>query len=378
GMGARAGEAKHFLRLIRPWAPLLAAPSIYVLLQAVPLPYAENPIWRATRDALNEPVLGFVSVDPGSTLRAFGVSLLIVTLTLVAAVTSIEPRRAQRLLFVLIGTSVIAALVLFFGSFGLRLDRSLTAVLLASSALGFIFCAAGCLYVVERMGIERTEPKKNRFASLLMLVIFSAAAAICALALLRVASSQAIFATACGFVVLGALVVARRLGVGFSVASGIVFVPILLALFIAAAQTRGSGDATIRFASTVQAAAIGPLVADASIFGSGAGTLGKLLPIYGIHKPSDFTATAASILTVEIGRAGLGLLALVAICATLLLIRGAIVRNRYSYFPAAAASSIILVGLGAFVDSSLFKTPILILLAAVVGLGLAQSVSRTL
>ena len=61
-----------------------------------------------------------------------------------------------------------------------------------------------------------------------------------------------------------------------------------------------------------------------------------------------------------------------------LLLRGALQRGRDSYYPAAGAGCVIILMLEAFCDDSLFGTTVVICTMVALGLGFAQSVSRTI
>src|SRR5437868_9127870 len=66
------GEIAIAARLLKRFSVALLFPILWIVLQAIPLPFASlvNPIWSTTAIALNEASLsGRISLDPGATLR---------------------------------------------------------------------------------------------------------------------------------------------------------------------------------------------------------------------------------------------------------------------------------------------------------------------
>jgi len=119
---------------------------------------------------------------------------------------------------------------------------------------------------------------------------------------------------------------------------------------------------------------------DASWAGSGAGSYESLVPIYrsvddGV---SDLSApTTASAIMVEVGLPMLWFTAIIAIVAIVVLLRGALLRGRDWVYATAAGSYIITMSLLAFTSVGSLSTITSVILATVVGLGFAQSKSRT-
>ena len=114
--------------------------------------------------------------------------------------------------------------------------------------------------------------------------------------------------------------------------------------------------------------------------GTGAGTFSALLPIY--RDIDDATVlvgapTTAAQVIIEMGRPALWIFVIMMIVATGLLLRGAVIRGRDLFYAMGAAGCAITLTVEAFVDASLTGTAIVILAMAILGLGLAQSASRT-
>jgi hypothetical protein len=119
------------------------------------------------------------------------------------------------------------------------------------------------------------------------------------------------------------------------------------------------------------------MIADNPV-GTGFGTFRSLLPIYrNIDDVNVLAPTTAPQVMIEMGRPALWIFVLMMILATGLLMRGAANRGRDSFYAAGAAGCAITLTVEAFVDVSLTGTAVVILATAVLGLGLAQSASRT-
>jgi hypothetical protein len=119
------------------------------------------------------------------------------------------------------------------------------------------------------------------------------------------------------------------------------------------------------------------ILSDTSWPGTGAATYAPLLPIYQELGSSVTKApSTTSAFAIELGWP----MALFTIAATIgliaILYRGALVRGRDSFYPAAAAACTIIILGQAFCDTSLLHSCVAVVGDAVIGLGLAQSVSR--
>jgi len=120
------------------------------------------------------------------------------------------------------------------------------------------------------------------------------------------------------------------------------------------------------------------LLSDASWAGSGVGTYQASAATYrdtaGFPRPAPINTVSSAIL----GWGYLGVCLLAAILTQLFvtLFRGAFNRGRDSFFAAAAAACLVTIFCETFCDASLIDTTFQILVAIVIGLGLAQTVGR--
>jgi hypothetical protein len=93
---------------------------------------------------------------------------------------------------------------------------------------------------------------------------------------------------------------------------------------------------------------------------------------------SPVAPTAAAAITVEFGKALLWTIIILIAVAMTLLLRAALRRGRDSFYPAAGASCLVVLLLQSFGDTGLFGTAVSIIGAAMLGLAVVQSKSRTL
>ena len=121
------------------------------------------------------------------------------------------------------------------------------------------------------------------------------------------------------------------------------------------------------------------LLAETSWTGTGAGTFAAVLPIYqNIDEltTGEIAPTAAAAIAVEMGRPIFWVILAAVIALVLILMRGALRRQRDSYYSIAGASCIVTTALLSFGNSALLTTPISIIAAVAIGIAIAQSKSR--
>ena len=88
-------------------------------------------------------------------------------------------------------------------------------------------------------------------------------------------------------------------------------------------------------------------------------------------------AARARDIAIELGWFGLCAILLIAAVVCVLLLRGALQRGRDSFYATAAAGGVVLITVEAFCDASLVDVAASTMAAVLLGLGVAQSVSRT-
>lgn len=388
-------EAGHVRQLLRPFVIAAAVPAALMLLQILPNPISSwnHPVWVAAADALGRPIFGSISLSPGDTLLALTRYVTAMALLFTAAALTVDRSRAETVLATFTAVSTLAALVLIvhdaggFYFLGEVTSTEPRATIHALSGFGLILSATGIIQSIERYETRRSrsEHRIARSTFVLTAAVWAIAFALCALALALFSPGSARFAAVCGLATLLAVTAVRRLGL--ETRSSFVLIAVVLALplaFVAHRLLVGSGDLTLRFvAHSPQPflAMVGRMIGDTGWLGAGAGSFAALLPVYqgadAALPVMTVAPSAAAEILIGLGRPALFLILLGAGAAAIYLLRGALGRGRDSFFPAAAAGVLLAALVAGFADPGLFATSTIVVIAGILGFGLAQSVGRT-
>ena len=382
-------EAGYLAKLARPLAIALALPAAWMVIQIVPVPSAarlSHPIWASAEAGLGMPLQGSISVDPGLTLVALAHYMTLASLLFVAAAATVDRQRAEWVLHGLVcATAVFAVLSIAQSLVGLPFVATsgprLKMVLLGGVCLGALVAGTGMIRAYERHETRRAkvEGSFSRFAR--DFGANFAALALCCVALGLAAGKQEIFCAACGLGALALVVVARRLAIGLW-ASTLLAAFATLVVLVLAVRSDGQGDFTLRYANAPAPliADVDHLVTDTPWAGSGAGSFTSVIPIYrDIDVSADARAapTSAAQILIEMGEPALWVIVITMLAFAGFLLRGAVRRGRDSFYPAAALGAVVVLTLGAFCDASALSTAVALLATTLLGLGLAQSQSRS-
>lgn len=385
--GIRPSEADHLWRLLGPVAPVLAIPAVWILLQAVPMPIPgfANPVWSSAATALGRSVLGSISIDPGDTLLGLARYLTFAGMITATTIASLDRRRAEWVLFWLTGICTLMSAVSITRSFDITVI-GVPAGLIGRAAptgagvLGTIVAACAIICTVERRETRCSseEGRLNAFGP--KLAVFVAALAICWLSLAN--RPAAAFAAVCGTAAVVLIQATRRFALSPWMSATMAIVAIALASAFAVDQQGSARDLTLRFATNAPPTTISlaaRVIADARWTGAGAGTFASLIPIY--RDPDEASAvdapTTASAVAIELGRPSLLIAVMMMIGATAFFIRAALRRGRDSFYAAAGAACALAMTVEAFADATAIAPAPQIIAAAILGLALGQSVSRT-
>ena len=393
-----AEESRHLRRVFFPLVIVLTIPALWILIQAISFPasHLAHPIWSSAAAALNDPALGRISIDPGATVVAWVRYSCVVGIIFASAAVTIDRRRAEMVLFWLTGvTTTVAAMLIFDDSgaanviatdFGIRelgtLAAAPTSLSLMSSIsiVGTTVALAAAIHALERYETRRSTAEMTFGKFLLRFAACLGALAICWFAISS--REPQIFAAACGTATLVIIEVIRRLGTGRVASAAIALAAIAIAVTVAAVQPTDRSELVLRFAASAPPSILAmtsQMISDTHWTGSGAGTFSALASIYrDIDDPDAPQApTTAAAIVVELGQPALSLSIIAIVASTALLVAGALRRGRDSFYPAAGAACIIALMVEAFTDAALLSTAVQIVVAVVVGLGLAHSKSRT-
>jgi hypothetical protein len=388
----RQGEADFLLTVIRPIVGFAIIVALWGLFQLLPLKSVglAHPIWQSAEQALGYPVSGSISIDPGATLLALGQYLSTLAVALLAAAVAVNRERAESVLSALMGATALVAVVMIghdaLGFNFLNEDNGSSARAQArtSIALGVIFSVAALMRTFERYDTSHVRLERSVTTPVRTFVACATALTFCLIGLALDLTLNLMFIVTYGVGSLLAVVAIRRIGLGFWGCLAIGAAASLVAITtITSHPIIRMVDLSLAFASNKPEALISitqRILADAPWTGTGAGTFAALLPIYqqaGEIVTHVVAPTAASKIAIELGRPMLWAIVIIVIFEIVVLLRGALQRGRDSFYPAAGASSLILLLLWSFCDNGVLGSPVHICAAAILGLATAQCKSRT-
>jgi hypothetical protein len=383
----RPGETTFLVLVSRALLVAAAIPMLWVILQILPLHLLAHPIWRSAETVLQHPIAGSISVDPGASVIALGRYLIIAAVAFLSAAVAVDRLRAKWILFALsAATTVIAVIVI---SHDLLFPDGWLASMpheqaIDCAGLGTMIAGAACIRSFERYETHRMRAQRSKAILMQNLVIFGAALVTCGVALALAATKQVIFATVFGLGVLACIVIIRRFGLGLFGIGGMTLLGIgIIIIIVMAVEPTTRGTSTLlAFASEPSPATTVSqrMLNDAPLVGTGAGTFAALAPIYremGDPPSGSVASTAAVTLAIELGSPMLWLITVAAANGIVVLLRASLQRGRDSFYPAMAGAASVTLLLAAFANAGLLGNATGLIAAATVGLGFAQSKSRT-
>jgi hypothetical protein len=378
----RPDETKFFVSIIRPLATIAAVPTLWMLVQVLPLGTLVNPMWKSAETALGHPLVGTISIDLGASVLALSQYLCTIAVVFLSAAVAVDRLRAEWLLFALSGAcALIGLIVLLHVSFpsGSGLPPFDPAPAINCAAIGTIIASAAGI-----RAIERYETRRLSLPVLLRTSIASTVAlAICIVALLLGGTFQVLIAAACGCATLAWLKFMRRfapLGLSFTAVTVLVTI---VAIFLTIVRPIERGETLLlafTTSSSVTTAASERMLADAPLVGTGAGTFAALLPIYretiDDSPAAPMAATTAATLAIELGQPMFWLIVAATVASIFVLFRASLRRGRDSFYPAMGGSCLVTLLLLAFNNGGLLGTATSLIAAVALGLAVAQSKSR--
>jgi hypothetical protein len=379
-----AVEMAHLFRVMRPYLFCAAIPALWMVVQSLPMPIRglEHPIWRSAESALGRQVWGAVSADPGATVVLLTRYLAAMGATIAVAASSIDRRHAERIQSCLgVVTALFAAVVIFGNAFAFDLhELNASWSFSAIGAIGILVNAAMVVRTIERNETRRDRADDSALRVDVDMALGALGVVICATSLLF-APVALVSCAGCGILVFAVVVSVRRLQLEAWMTLTFAAAAILLAVTFLVMNWGGSPvDPTLRFADSTGAliSVSQRMLVDWLWTGTGAGTFGTLLPIY--HQINDVdigggVPTTAAAIAIELGRPMLWVVMAGSIFSVLLLLKGARHRVRDSFYSISAAACFVVVVLKMYCDASLLRTETIIVIAAIMGLGIAQSTS---
>jgi hypothetical protein len=381
----RPGEAEFLVSIVRPAAALAAVPVLWILLQALPFGFLANPIWTSAKLALGRSIVGSISVDPAASIIALGQYLTLGAVAFLSAAVAVDRVRAEWLLFAMTGVSAVFALLLMaHGLFSPVLEFSafMNAQAADCAAMGAVIAGAACMRSLERYESRHGRSHASVPTLLWTLGACGVALVLCVAAVIFQEPPEILFATACGVLIIIWIIVVRRFRLGAWGVVPFVVVVIGVALLVFATHPVERGhSALLAFApSSSQRVVSERMLEDAPLVGTGAGTFTARVPIYrAIDDPlgSSEASTTAATFAIELGRPMLWLFVLTMAASILIFLRAALLRGRDSFYPAMGGGCLVTLVLLIFMNAGLLGNATGIIVAAMFGLSMAQSKSRT-
>jgi hypothetical protein len=381
----RPGETSFLLSVTGPMLVAAAVPALWIIFQILPLGILAHPIWKSAETALQHPIPGKVSIDPGASIIALGYYLSMTAIAFVSAAVAVDRHRAGWILFALSAAVGIIALIIITQDLFLS-DTMLTAYTrvqgIDCAALGIIIVVATCIRAIERHR-ARNAQKRSVLIVLQSLLPCGAALALCGVVLILDAPPQVILAAGYGLLALGCQVIIRRFGLGMFALAGALVTVLGIAVVVMAAQPAQRGvSASLAFAAGAPPSLTAysqRILDDAPVVGAGAGTFAALAPIYreiGDPPSGQIAPTTAAAFAIELGTPMLLVITAVTVGFIVTLLRASLRRGRDSFYSAMGGSCLITLLLMAFINSGLLGSATGLIVAAALGLAFAQSKSR--
>lgn len=381
----RPGEAEFLISIIRPAAAIAAIPVLWILLQALPFGLLANPIWASAKLALGRSIASSISVDPAVSIIALGQYLTLGAVAFLSAAVAVDRVRGEWLLFAMTGVSVVFALLLMaHGLFSSLFEFSafMDAQAGDCAAIGAVIAGAACMRSLERYESRLGRSHGSMPTLLWTLAACGVALALCVLAVIIQEPLEILFASACGVVIIGWVIAVRRFRLGSWGVAPFAVVAIGVALLVSATHPVERGQsALLAFAPlSSQGVVTQRMLKDAPLVGTGAGTFTALVPIYrAIDDPPGISeaSTTAATFAIELGRPMFWLFVLAIAAAILIFLRAALLRGRDSFYPAMGGGCLVTLVLLIFMNDGLLGNATGAMVAAMFGLSMAQSKSRS-
>jgi hypothetical protein len=382
GISAQAIDVDFVGRSTKGLKIVAAIPAIWMLIQLLPTPIGAHSIWAFANEALGQRSWGHISVDLGQTTLALAFYLTNVALVLVGIFVARDRRHAELILYAFTAIAAITAVGLLVGKWGLiaRVTNP-DEVLSAISALGILLSLTSGMRAIERYERRDARTAASGQNTRTALIAIGVGLIVDIVGLSAAATLNVGLVALFGIATFGSVQLMRRVGLGNWPALILVGTMVIAAAMVTVWRYDSSRNLSLflQFASASSADAISMtqrMLSDSRWLGTGAGTFGAILPIYrDLGSSITQPPTTISGFAVELGLPiSLFVIALAA-WLTVILYRGALNRGRDSFYPAAAAAGTVILFGQAFCDASLLNPSIAILGAALIGLGLAQSLS---
>jgi hypothetical protein len=381
GISARAADVKLAAQVTRLLKLAAAVPAIWMVVQILPTPFWSHSIWINANEALDGQSWGHISIDTGKTFAALAFYLANVSMIVVGVFAARDRRRAELVLLTLTAITMLTTIALLIGkaitgSAMAEFNEMLSAV----SSLGIILSLTSGVRAVEQN--ESRQAVSTRQNTRTGLALSGAGLLVSFAGLAASATLNVGLTVAFGAIAFGSVQAIRRVGLA-NWAIGIFIATMIAAGAMIVIWRHDSVrmlSPFLQFATAASPDAIlvaQRILSDTGWQGTGAATYAQLLPIYQEFGSSVTKApSTASAFAIELGWPMTVFIIAAAIGLVVMLYRGALIRGRDSFYPAAAAACTIIILFQTFCDTSLSNSGVAMVGDAVIGLGLAQSISN--
>ena len=382
----RAGESRRLAQYLKLIVPFLFLPCIWMLIQIAPAPVhgLAHPAWASAAAALNQPMLGTISLDIGLTVLCLARYCLVLAIAIIVTALALDRRRAKIIFVLLAATTALIAVIslvsdfdyMHFANFHVSARR---AQMLDIAVIGMILSCAITLRGYESYKQQRIKNEKPETFSILMIAVPAIACAICLFAIMANGNAGLLLAVGCGAGILASAAAIRRLRLGPWGKTGIATTAIicLIGFFTIHPMNKGV-DVSLALANEPQKliATTLRMTADAKWTGTGAGTFSALRPIYSDadNMYVNYTApTAASQIAIEMGQPFLWGIVTFAFIGAWILFQRALLRGRDYLYAGSGAACIVALIISLFVNPGALGLSSSLLAGMLCGVALGQS-----
>jgi hypothetical protein len=374
-----------FQSLLIPLLCFLAVPACYMVFQMLPLSAVSHPAWASAASALNMRLSGAVTLDKGVTflmLARYCAFCGLLVLTMIVAMTH---SRAERTLVAILSSVTLTLTVFLLVRYhALSNWNGAGRVMLYGADAGFLACLGLILSLILAMqlGEDFLKPKRNDAEATWQRLLLGGSISISLFSLISVSKAPPLiaFGIACASLLFVTLV--RRLGIWAGGALAATALIVIVLLTGNNASIVSTMDSTLRFGSqpAADSATVQRMLDDLPTFGTGAGTFDKLYQLYGVGDVDSDRVIASTpfsaVLAIEIGKPAFWGVVASLFAAVVFFLTCGVLRGRDWIYPAACAALL------SCAIPLCFETPLrghlntFALSAVILGLGLAQSLSR--
>lgn len=384
---ARAADVKFVAQVTKGIKFAAAIPAAWMLIQVLPTPIGAHSIWSYANEALGHESFGHISVDLGATLRALIWYLANLALIIVAIFVTSDRRRAELVLLVLTSTAAAISAVSLAATLGtlpfLVANEQSSRAFVAVAGFGVLLALTTCVRAVERYESRSAHSSGGLSLGHLQLILLAAGLVLlcCVSALIASQAYNLGLVVLFSSLLFASVQIVRRIGMGGWATTMLLATIALAAIMIVVWRYDAARSVSplLQFStgSAEELSTVQRMLSDSGLKGFGAGTFAAVLPLYqaSIHA-SSIPPTTIAAMAIELGWPQIAVALATAALLFALLYRGALQRGRDAFYPGLSAACVFLVAGQAFCDSSLLNSCVAVIADTIIGLGLAQSVSR--